>query len=272
MSKPSQKVFKSSLRPSRHLGQHFLADPNIIRKIIEACELTKEDVICEIGPGLGALTYQIAPRVKKVFCIEKDRRFVKALREDIPGGNIEIIEEDILAFDLKRLPMNLKVIGNLPYNISSPIIEKIIENKERLTDLFATVQWEFGRRMAARPDTKDYGALSCFAQYHLDTQVFFKIKKTCFRPPPKVMSCFLRARIRHKPLLTAIDEDLLFRIIQKSFQQRRKTIINSLSGLFEKNKLLAILDSLNIAPQSRAENLGVADYVRLANAALKIRK
>jgi len=262
LSKLESKKF---LPAYKSLGQHFLVDRNIIQKIISACQLSKKDFILEIGPGLGALTFALCKETAKVLAVEKDKRFCSKLKEE-PLNNLKIVNEDILKFDFSVLSKKVKIIGNLPYNISSPIIEKLVLNRHQITSIFLMVQLEFGKRIIARPNSKDYSALSCFVQYYTFSKILFKIKRTCFRPIPKVDSCFMQFDLRKSSPAETKSEELLFQIIHAAFGQRRKIILNSLSNLIEKGKLQAVLELLKINPQLRAENLELNDFVRITNA------
>ena len=153
------------ISPKKHLGQNFLTDPNITRKILAACSLTRDDCVLEIGPGLGALTKELVARTRRVIAIETDGRLCGKLRAQIPDETLDVIHADFLKYDLAFLPLNLKVVGNLPYNIASGIIARILNAGVHFRFLFITVQLEFGRRMLAKPNTKDYSAFSCFVQY-----------------------------------------------------------------------------------------------------------
>ncbi|HOW36276.1 MAG TPA: 16S rRNA (adenine(1518)-N(6)/adenine(1519)-N(6))-dimethyltransferase RsmA [Candidatus Omnitrophota bacterium] len=260
------RPFSPSLTPKKQLGQNFLIDRNILSKITEACALTPTETILEIGPGLGHLTAHLAEKVSRVIAIETDRRFCKELTERFKGSNVEIIQADFLKYDLTNLPLKLKVIGNLPYYISSAIIAKILQERERFSSLFTTVQLEFGRRLVARPDTKDYSAFSCFVQYYAEPKLLFKIKNTSFKPAPKVDSCFMRLHLREKPLYENVDEPLLFHIIHHAFQKRRKTLPNALDGIIKKGQSSAILNSLGISLNARPENLTIKNFVDIAGA------
>ena len=197
--------------PKKHLGQNFLVDPNIKNKIIAACRLQKDDIVLEIGPGPGALTRIIAAQVKTLYAVETDARFCEDLKRDPDLEAVKVIHGDILKYDLKSLPPGTKVIGNLPYYISSPIIERLIGHRSIFPQCFLTVQWEFGRRLTAQPHTKDYGSLSCFAQYYGDVKILFKIPPAAFRPAPRVVSCFVAITSR-EPQIKAHNEPLLFDI------------------------------------------------------------
>ena len=252
--------------PKKQLGQHFLIDWHVTGKIISACQLKPDDIVLEIGPGLGVLTRKIASLVKKVIAIETDRSLCEELRREATNSNLEVIHADFLKYNFDLLPQKLKVIGNLPYYISSPIVTRLLNDRFFFSSIFITVQLEFGQRLCAKVDTKDYSALSCFVQYFADVKMFFKIKNTAFKPVPKVDSCFIRLIPHEHPPHKANDEGLLFKIIRGAFQQRRKTLPNTLSGFIERERLFPILESLKIDPKSRPENLSVKDFVDLVNA------
>lgn len=264
--KPSFKQITGELknpfpRAKKYLGQNFLVDPNIKKKIIEHCDLSDHDIVWEIGPGRGALTSELTQRAKEVYVIEKDQPLAKRL-EEIQTPNLKVITADFLDLDLNQLPVPTKVIGNLPYNISTPIIEKLLGHRQRLTDIFITVQLEFGQRLAAKPHTKEYGSLSCFVQYYADVDFLFRIKNTAFRPIPKVHSGFVHLKIR-PPRRPAADEKFLFELIRAAFQQRRKQLSNALYPLIGEEGIRSLQEQGETL-SLRAENLGVDDYVRLA--------
>jgi len=267
----NQKKFnaKPAIIPKKRLGQNFLINTTIQEKIISSCDLKPTDVVLEIGAGKGALTEAIAKQVNHVYAIETDEGLVKYLEQNLTQKNISVIHADILHYSFKSLPNNIKVIGNLPYNIASPIIEKVLLNRKQFTSLYMTVQLEFGKRLLAKPHTKDYGSLSCFIQYYTQGKMLFKIKNSAFYPIPKVQSCFLCLKILSDPKKKLINEKYLFQIIRQAFGQRRKTIQNSLQPLCAKNDLLTILTSIQIDPRSRAENLSLEDYIRLADRLIK---
>ncbi|OGX25119.1 MAG: ribosomal RNA small subunit methyltransferase A [Omnitrophica WOR_2 bacterium RIFCSPHIGHO2_02_FULL_48_11] len=259
----------SAFFPKKHLGQNFLIDPRIKEKIIAACEFQPTDTVLEIGPGQGALTERIIPLVKELIAVETDPRLYKELAEKFSDPKATVIHADFLKFPLRNLSPHLKVIGNLPYYISTPIIEKMIIHREQITALFITIQRELGERLTANIDSKEYGAFTCFVQYYMDVQILFKIKNTAFRPIPKVQSCFLKLTPHRQPALPADNEEFLFKIIRQAFQQRRKTLLNSLSPLLERTDIARIFDSLGLDPKLRAENLTLQDYVEITNALLK---
>ena len=252
----------------KSLSQNFLVNRHVVERIVESCDLKKNDVVVEIGPGRGAITWLIAQRVKKLIVIEKDERWIKELEEvkqRDQKDNITIIHGDILRYPLEKISENFKVIGNLPYHIATPIVERIIELKSQCHDAYMMLQWEHGQRLMAQPHNKDYGSLTCFVQYYTQPKMLFKIPNTAFSPQPKVQSCFLHLQLLKEPLSKANDEELLFKIIRQAFDQRRKMIQNSLSPLIPQDKLLPLLKECQINSQVRAENLKLEDYVRIAN-------
>lgn len=255
---------KDPLSTRKSLGQNFLIDPRTKERIVAACQLQPEEEIIEIGPGLGHLTEFLLPRVKKIYAIEKDRRFLQELTKKFSSLQFETFEADILKFDFNRLPAGLKVIGNLPYYISTPIIEKLIESGQRFPRCFFTVQKEFAERLRANPGGKDYGSLSCFVQYYADIKIHFKIPAGAFKPAPKVDSAFVEINFR-TPQKEAKDEKRLFTVIRTAFGQRRKKISNSLSEIFEKENLQRAFKACGLGGEERAENLSLKNYIDLCN-------
>ena len=220
--------------------------------------------VLEIGPGQGALTRHIVERVKSLYAVEMDPRLYRLLKERFPDDHVHLIRSDFMKFALNTLPAPVKVVGNLPYNISTPIIEKLISERTNLTEAFLTVQHEFGKRLTAQPRSKDYGSLSCYVQYYADVRILFLIKPACFRPVPKVTSCFLKLSFRDTTIPVR-DETFLFKVIRAAFQHRRKTLANALSGFTEKPQLLDILKNANISPASRPDALSLTDYCNIIN-------
>jgi len=261
------------IKPKKRLGQNFLIDANVRRRIVSSCQLTGEDLVLEIGSGKGELTRLIAQRVKRVVGLEIDKRLSPALIENLAQcENVEIIRKDILKLNLKRdvltpgrITGKIKVIGNIPYYISTPIIEFIIENKDSISSAFLTVQKEFARRITAVCGNKDYGSFSCFVQYYTLPKVLFNISKNSFFPAPKVDSSFLALAIRERPAVEVIDEKLFFKIIRGAFGQRRKTLKNSLLGVIPQEKLGAFFLKKTIDPRVRPECLTLQDFASLAN-------
>ena len=248
------------------LGQNFLNDRRVLNRIIEACAFTSRDTVVEIGPGKGSLTRLLASRLKTLYAIEYDRSLLAALHAEFDGSPVRIIHADFLKWDFDDVPRPVKVTGNIPYYISTPIIERLLEHRAHITEAFLTVQKEFGERLAAKPGGKDYGSLSCFVQYYADVKVLFKIKNTCFTPPPKVDSCFVRLAFHPKPAYHPKDEQKMFAVIRTAFTQRRKTIVNALSPLADKGRLSAVLLRLGLSSQARPETLSLQDYAAIADA------
>lgn len=254
-----------SHRPIKSLGQNFLVDTRIQQKIVDACNLQPDDVVVEIGPGKGAITRRILPLVQKLIAVEKDRHLASLLKEEIQQSQLEVIQGDFLKWDMNSLPDNLIIIGNIPYYISTPIIEKILAHKDKIQRAFLTVQLEFGQRLAACTGNKDYGSLSCFVQYHADVKVLFKISPGSFHPQPRVHSCFVSLTMRPKPKVRAKDEQQLFKLIQTAFTQRRKTIANALKKFVGDEHVRPLLERLGINPQSRPEDLTLLNYIEISN-------
>ncbi len=252
------------LSPKKHLSQHFLIEAKIKERMIASCHLTKQDIVLEIGPGLGALTQEIIKRVKHLYTVESDPLLYEKLAQQLSQDNLTMFCEDFLKINFKTLPLLTKIIGNLPYHISTPILEKLIRNRDRLKEAFLTVQLEFAQRLVAPVNSKDYGALTCFVQYYADVSILFKISALSFRPIPKVNSCFIHLNFL-PPAFPAQNEDYLSQIIQQAFVLRRKKIVNSLSLLIGKGKLLEILNHLKINENLRAENLTLKNYIDIAN-------
>lgn len=255
----------SSHRPIKSLGQNFLNDARIQQKIVKSCDLNEKDTVIEIGPGQGALTRQLILFVKKLIAVEKDRNLIATIQQQLEGSSHEVIHADFLKWDMSALPDELIVVGNIPYYISTPIIEKIIKDKNKIKKVFLTVQLEFGQRLAAQPGNKEYGSLSCFVQYYFDVKILFKISKGSFHPVPKVDSCFLSLIPKSKEKLKAKDEVKLFKFIQTSFMQRRKTLINSIKGLVDAKQLEEELHRLKLDAQVRPEQISLLNYIELSN-------
>ena len=263
--------------PLKRLGENYLIDGNIKDKIISASRISKDDLILEVGPGLGALTMDLAETGAAVTAVEKDRKAC-AILEELAGNsfpNLKIVNGDILKFDLNSIAQSkkIKVTGNLPYYITTPVIEYILRNKRLINAAIIMVQKEVASRLLAEPATEDYGSLSCFVQYHTRPEYIHTVKRTCFYPVPDVDSAILRLDVLERPPVEVKDEELFFRIVRGAFNQRRKSIINSLSreavlGIV-KEELAAILNRAGIDQAARPETLGLADFAKIANAIAK---
>ena len=257
------------LKPKKRLGQNFLIDKNIQNKIIHACNFRSTDTIIEIGAGRGELTQLIAQRVNKVYAFEIDRDLCPILKDNlINHKNVTIINKDFLKADLreylKKSDQSIKVIGNIPYYITTPIIEYLLKYKHNIEIIFLTVQKEFALRMLSKAGSKDYGSFSCFIQYYTAPKKLFFITRTCFKPAPKVDSCFLELEIREEPPVKIEDEALLFKIIRAAFNKRRKTLRNSLKELVPAADLEAFFKKYQIDPNIRPESLSLEDFAKLS--------
>lgn len=258
------------LKPKKRLGQNFLIDKNIQKKIVDCLELKSSDIVFEIGSGTGELTRLIAKRVDKVYALEIDSNLCQELKKNLKDfSNTTIMNKDILKFNFrnyfKKNNKKLKVVGNIPYYISSPILERLIKFREIISVIFITVQKEFAARLAAPSGSKDYGSLSCFVQYYLEPETLLRIKKNSFFPAPKIDSCFLRLKVRQSPLVNVKNERLFFKIIRAAFRQRRKTLRNSLSGIISPDKLNEFFRRYAIDINIRPEDLTLKDFANLAN-------
>lgn len=258
----------------KSLGQNFLIDQNIRSKILASLELKPSDIILEIGAGSGELTGLIAAKVNKIFSLEIDRRLLEHLSETLGVyNNVEVINQDILKFDLggflkeRRVKGKIKVFGNIPYYISSPIIQRLFEFRDRISAIYISVQKEFGQRVAASPGPKDYGSFSCFVQYYATPRIIFNISKNSFKPAPKVDSSFLELKVRDKPPVYVKDETAFFKIIRAAFNQRRKTLRNSLSAHVPEKKLGEFFKVSGLDSRVRPEELSLSDFAALANLA-----
>ena len=260
--------------PLKRLGENYLVDGNIRDKIVSALGAEKDDILLEIGPGLGALTIDLARTGARVVAVEKDKKACQVLN-DLAGSdlaNLEIVHGDILKFDLNAVAgtRKVKVAGNLPYYITTPVIEFILNNRNLISLAVITVQKEVALRLLAKPGTKDYGSLSCFVQYYTRPEYIYTVKRTCFYPAPGVDSAIVRLNIPETPPVEVADERRFFKIVRGAFNQRRKSIINSLSRKevlnIPKEELKVILDNAKVDPATRPETLSLADFARIANA------
>lgn len=257
------------IKAKKRLGQNFLSDKNIRAKIVASCDFKPGDIVVEIGPGRGALTQLIAPRVGRLIAVEVDRDLCGILRSSLAElPNIEIINRDVLKFDFReiiRAPHNkIKVIGNIPYYISTPIIEHLFVFRSCIEAVFLTVQKEFGQRLVAPPGSKTYGSLSCYVQYYTRPEIIFSISRQCFTPTPKVDSVVVRLSVCAKSRLLPGEEKLLFKIIRAAFSQRRKTLRNSLDGVVSSNALARFFALSDIVPNIRPDDIALRDFMNLA--------
>ena len=249
--------------PKKSLGQHWLKDPEILADIAEAAELTGDDVVLEIGPGLGTLTSRLLARANSVIAVEFDADLARKLPGQFPGKNLEVFNEDILQFDLNQLPKNYKVVANVPYYITSKIVEKLMtaENKPSIAVLL--VQKEVAERIAADPG--NMSVLSVSVQIFAEAELDIEVPRQFFTPPPKVDSQVVVLRTCNSPLITSEDQRDFFRIVKAGFSAKRKKLRSSLSGGLGINKSVAeeLLKNAGISPDARAEDLAIEDWKRL---------
>jgi len=248
----------------KSLGQHFLTDQFVLQQIVQAIAPDPAQTYVEIGPGLGALTKLILPLAHRLTVIEYDKNIIPLLQQNCAGlGELNIQQADILNVDFTQLAAGRKlcVFGNLPYNISTPILFHVLEHISVIQQMLFMLQQEVVERIVAKPHNKDYGRLSVMIQYYCETQQLFTVPPNAFNPPPKVNSAVVRLIPRDKAALQRTDITLFAEVVKLAFQQRRKTIRNSL-----KEKVsIDIIMAANIDPQARAENLSVEDFVRMTN-------
>ena len=246
----------------RRFGQNFLVSPGVIRNIVDAIGPRPEDKLVEIGPGLGALTEPLLARLDRLYVVEIDRDLIARLRERFAPEKLSIHEGDALEFDFAGLGDDLRIVGNLPYNISTPLLFHLAGFAAQVRDMHFMLQKEVVDRMVAPPGGADYGRLSVMLQYRFDMERLFIVPPGAFNPAPKVDSAIVRLLPRPPASLAARDAALFGRIVMAAFSQRRKMLRNTLRDFFSEQDLAA----QGIAPTARAETLAVADYVALANA------
>ncbi len=251
-----------SHKPRKRFGQHFLTDPGVIHAIVDAIQPQPDDVIVEIGPGPGAITEPLARRAGELHLVELDRDLAAALTEafaDTP--NVHVHEADALSFDFASLGPRLRVVGNLPYNISTPLLFHLLEQRSNIVDMHFMLQKEVVDRMAAEPGSKAYGRLTIMLGCYLDIDALFDVDRQCFEPPPEVTSAVVRLTPLPEGTYGIDDEAELKRLVAQAFSQRRKTIRNALKSLASADDL----DAAGIDGSLRPEQVSIGDYVALAN-------
>ena len=249
-------------RPRKRFGQHFLTDRHYLRRVVEAIAPRPGDSMVEIGPGTGILTEELVSRVEHLHVIEIDRDLAAALRGRFPAGKVSVHEGDALEFDFAGLAAPLRVVGNLPYNVSTPLLFRIASIAERVRDCVFMLQKEVVDRMVAAPATPDYGRLSVMLQYRFAMALALRVPAGAFTPPPKVESAVVRMQPLGADRLRARDEALFARIVAGAFSQRRKTLRNAARDFVPE----AAFAAAAIDPQRRGETLSVAEFVALADA------
>jgi 16S rRNA (adenine1518-N6/adenine1519-N6)-dimethyltransferase len=257
---------------SKGLGQNFLIDGNIVRKIVRSADIGKDDYVLEIGPGMGTLTEELALNAKKVIALEIDERLRPVLAETLdPYDNVEVVYGDVLKLPLREIieekcgGQPVKVVANLPYYVTTPIIGRLIEEELPLQSISVMVQKEVADRMVAKPHTKDYGSLTLFVGFYTEPQIMMKVPKTVFMPQPKIDSSVIRLNVKED--LPDTNRDSYFKLVRAAFSKRRKTLINALStyGLeADKEEIREALRRAGIEETVRGEDLHMDDYIRLA--------
>lgn len=267
-------VQKHNFKFSKSLGQNFLIDTNVIDRILEGARVKEGDYVIEVGPGIGTLTKEMGRSAEKVVAIEIDKTLIPILEETLEDfPNIEVINQDILKVNVQELVKEklnggpVKLVANLPYYITTPIVMKFLEEDIPVTDIVVMVQKEVADRMNAKPNTKDYGALSVAVQYYCDTEIVAKAPRHMFVPQPNVDSIVIGLHVRDEKKYVVDNEDIFFKTVKASFGQRRKTLLNSLGGLgfLSKDQIKEALKAANIDEKRRGETLSIDEFANLSN-------
>ena len=272
-------VQKHNFKFSKSLGQNFLIDTNVIDRILEGARVKEGDYVIEVGPGIGTLTKEMGRSAEKVVAIEIDKTLIPILEETLEDfPNIEVINQDILKVNVQELVKEklnggpVKLVANLPYYITTPIVMKFLEEDIPVTDIVVMVQKEVADRMNAKPNTKDYGALSVAVQYYCDTEIVAKAPRHMFMPQTNVDSTVIGLHVREEQIYHVDNEDIFFKTVKASFGQRRKTLLNSLGGLgfLSKDQIKEALKEANIDEKRRGETLSIEEFASLSNAVNRI--
>ena len=260
----------------KKFGQNFLIDTHVLDKIVNAAEITKEDFVLEIGPGIGTMTQYLACAAREVYAVEIDKALIPILEDTLQDyDNVTVLNEDILKVDIRKLAEEhnqgkpIKVVANLPYYITTPIIMGLFEEHVPIESITVMVQKEVADRMQVGPGTKDYGALSLAVQYYAEPYIVANVPPNCFMPRPKVGSAVIRLTRHKEASVKTVDEKLMFRLIRASFNQRRKTLVNSLKNSpelsFSKEEIQAAIAACGFSEGVRGEALTLADFAALTN-------
>lgn len=264
---------KYNISANKSLGQNFLIDDNVIENIVESANIAKDDLVIEIGPGLGTLTARLLEKAKKVIAIELDNRMINILNDRFSlYENFELINEDVLKVDLRKLILEnkaqkVKVVANLPYYITTPIIMKLLEDKLEIESITVMVQKEVAKRLTAEPGDKLSGAITYSVNYYCDPEEVVTVPNSSFIPEPEVESEVIKLKLRKEPPVQIKNEEIFFKLIKASFMQRRKTLINGItnSGLIGKEECKEILDELGLDERIRGESLNLEQFTQIAN-------
>jgi 16S rRNA (adenine1518-N6/adenine1519-N6)-dimethyltransferase len=282
LSESKTIINRAPLRPNKRLGQHFLRDYSIINEIIERSGFLKSDDVLEIGPGLGALTIPLAGHVNRVIAVEKDTRLAEMLGKRLTQdgiNNVVLINDDILKVDLKEISGmaegKLKAIGNLPYNISSPFMERLFKHRDLISMAVLMFQYEFAKRLLALPGGKDYGSLTVLIRYDAEVSPLIDVSRDAFYPMPKVGSMVVKVNMERFHARRAEDDGVFRMVVKGAFAHRRKTILNSLSGTLltcGNDKIREALNLCAIDPVRRAETLDIDEFISLADTLKSLEK
>ncbi|KYH34148.1 ribosomal RNA small subunit methyltransferase A [Clostridium tepidiprofundi DSM 19306] len=266
----SDIVKKYNFRFTKSLGQNFLTDESVLMDIVESANITKDDFVIEIGPGVGTLTNELLKRAKFVYAIELDSKLIPILQQELGiHDNFKIINEDALKVDFNEIIGNeesVKVVANLPYYVTTPIISKFLTEGYNFKSLTIMIQKEVAERINAEPGTKEYGALTLLAQYYCDTEIIRKVPASAFIPSPKVDSIVIKLNKLSKPKVSVKSEKLFFKVVKQSFSMRRKTLWNGMKNIgLNKEMLMEAFQKSDIDPKRRGETLTIQEFANLSN-------
>ena len=271
-----QILKKYNISANKNLGQNFLINEDIVSGIIKEADVQKEDLIIEIGPGLGTLTKELLQYAGKVICVELDRRMINILNNRFADENLYIINDDILKVNLKEIIQKgkndnikkVKVVANLPYYITTPIIMKLLEDKLDIDSITVMVQKEVAMRMTATKEAGDSGAITYAINYYTNPKIVLSVPKESFIPAPEVESSVIKLEVLKTPKVIVKNEELFFKIVKTSFMQKRKTLLNSLTNgkiLKDKNEVEKMLEELNIDTKIRPEKLTLEEFAKISD-------
>ena len=275
-------INKYSFAFQKKFGQNILIDSNILESIVSAADITKDDFVLEIGPGIGTMTQYLCEAARQVVAVEIDKMLIPILKDTLSEyDNVEVINQDVLKLDIKALAQEknngkpIKVVANLPYYITTPIIMGLFESKVPIESITIMVQKEVADRMQTGPGSKDYGALSLAVQYYADAKVQLNVSASCFMPRPNVDSAVIKLTAHEKPVVD-VDEALMFKVIRASFNQRRKTLVNGLKNSSEldytKEEIVQAIKAIGKEENIRGEKLTLEEFAALSNSLKVVRK
>ena len=276
----SEIIKKYNFAFQKKFGQNFLIDGNVVSSIVDAADITKDDVVLEIGPGIGTMTQYLCERAKQVIAVEIDKMLIPILEETLSEyDNVEVINKDVLKLDLNEIASKynegrpIKVVANLPYYITTPIVMELLSGKANILSITIMVQKEVADRMQAGPGTKDYGALSLAVAFYSKAEVMLTVSANCFMPRPNVDSSVIKLTSHEKCPVDVKDDKELFKVIRASFNQRRKTLVNGLKNSadlnYSKEQIVEAIKSIDKDERIRGEKLTLEEFAKLTNALMK---